>query len=66
MADKDIASIFFSVIERQMEDQKEIVLSGKIEDYPRYRYLIGKLRALEAVEAEVKEAFRKRFDDEEE
>jgi len=66
MADIDIANLCYAVLEHEMDRHREVILEGKCSDFAHYRYLTGKLHALEAAEEGIKEAFRKRYDDEDE
>ena len=65
MADIDIVNVCLAAIENLADADREALTSGKIGDWPHYRYHLGRLQALEAAERDIKEALRKRYDQDE-
>lgn len=66
MADTDILQLSLAVLDRLAAQEAEEIARGQVADWPDYRRRRGRLSAFEDAQQEIREAFRKRFEPDEE
>lgn len=58
-----VIDLFKTKLQKRVDQATHLILSGGLEDYPRYRELAGELRAYSAALADAKEALKAATED---
>ena len=60
MDDIHLAELIYRAIRNKKEHITEITMQG-VEDFPKYKYMVGQLYALEAIEQDIRDILKQVF-----